>query len=194
VPRLEYFFDYASPFTHLADSRVPDLVERVGAELTYRPFLLGGVMKASGNSPPFTVPNKGAYVARDVQRWARRYQLEINPNPHFPINTVLPMRVALVLLEDGGFAAYHEAVFAATWREGVNVGDADALRGVLEKVGLDAGHVLERSGNQAIKDALRKNTDEAVERGAFGSPTFFVGDEMFFGNDRLEFVEEALRS
>jgi len=194
VSRLEYFYDYVSPFTYLANSRVPDLVARTGAELVYRPFLLGGAMKASGNSPPFTVPNKGAYVMRDVQRWARRYDLEVTPNPHFPINTVLPMRVALVLLGEGGFPAYHEAVFAAAWREGVNVGDAEALRGVLEKLGLDAAHVLERSGDPAIKDALRKNTDEAVERGAFGAPTFFVGDEMFFGNDRLDFVEEVLRS
>jgi len=192
MARLEYFFDYVSPFSYLADSQVPALVERTGAELVYRPFLLGGVMKSSGNSPPFSVPAKGAYVARDTQRWAERYGVALNANPYFPINTVRPMRAALVLLEEGGFAEFHAAMFPAMWVEAQNVGDADVLRVVLEKLGLDAAHVIERCADPAIKDALRKNTDEAVERGAFGAPTFFVGDEMFFGNDRLDFVEEAL--
>jgi 2-hydroxychromene-2-carboxylate isomerase len=160
MARLEYFFDYVSPFAYLADSQLPALVERTGAELVYRPFLLGGVMKASGNSPPFTVPAKGAWV----------------------------------VLEGGGFPAFHKAVFSAMWKEGVNVGDAEGLRGVLEKCGLDAAAVLERCGEPEIKDALRRNTEEAVERGAFGAPTFFVGDQMFWGNDRLDFVEEALRA
>jgi 2-hydroxychromene-2-carboxylate isomerase len=192
MSRLEYFFDYVSPFSYLADSQLSGLVERTGADLVYRPFLLGGVMKAAGNSPPFTVPNKGRYTLRDTQRWAARYGVALEPNPFFPINTVLPMRAALVLLEEGGFPAFHEAIFPAMWEQGQNVGDADVLSGILEKLGMDAKHVLERCGDPAIKDALRKNTEEAVERGAFGAPTFFVGDEMFFGNDRLDFVEEEL--
>jgi 2-hydroxychromene-2-carboxylate isomerase len=194
MARLEYFFDYVSPFAYLADSQLPALVERTGAELVYRPFLLGGVMKASGNSPPFTVPAKGAWVNADMQRWAKRYGVEVRMNPHFPVNTVLTMRAALVVLEGGGFPAFHKAVFSAMWKEGVNVGDAEGLRGVLEKCGLDAAAVLERCGEPEIKDALRRNTEEAVERGAFGAPTFFVGDQMFWGNDRLDFVEEALRA
>jgi 2-hydroxychromene-2-carboxylate isomerase len=192
-PRLEYFFDYVSPFSYLADSQVAGVVERTGAELVYRPFLLGGVMQASGNSPPFTVPAKGRYVAEDTQRWAKRYGVPMEPNPHFPIKTVLPMRAALVLLEDGGFDAYHQAVFRSMWTEGGNVGDKEVLTVLIEKLGLDAARLLERTQDPAIKDALRVNTEEAVERGAFGAPTFFVGDQLFFGNDRLDFVEEALR-
>jgi 2-hydroxychromene-2-carboxylate isomerase len=193
-PRLEYFFDYVSPFSYLADSQLAGLMDRTGAELVYRPFLLGGVMKASGNAPPFTVPNKGRYVSQDVGRWAARYGLPLEPNPHFPINTVLPMRAALVLLEEGGFREFHGAVFSAVWCEGANVGDADVLGGILEKAGLEAGAVLDRCQDPAVKDALRRNTDEAVERGAFGAPSFFVGGELFFGNDRLDFIEEALRT
>ena len=191
--RLEYFFDYVSPFSYLADSQLPALVERTGAELCYRPFLLGGVMKASGNSPPFSVPAKGRYVLLDSQRWAARYGLPLHPNPHFPVNTVLPLRAALVLQEDGGFPAYHDALFKAMWSEGQNVADAAVLRTLLEKLGIDADHVFARCQEPPIKDSLRANTDEAVERGAFGAPTFFVGDQIFFGNDRLDFVEAALR-
>ncbi len=190
--KLEYFFDYVSPFSFLANSQLPALIERTGAELEYRPFLLGGVMKASGNSPPFSVPAKGAYTATDTGRWATHYGLSLKPNPHFPVKTVLPMRAALVMLEDGGFPAFHEAVFQSMWCEAGNIGDTEVLRAVLEKIGADANHILGRCQEQSIKDALRKNTEEAVERGAFGAPTFYIGDEMFFGNDRLGFVEQAL--
>ena len=194
APRLEFFFDYVSPFAYLANSQVPALVERTGAELVYRPMLLGGVMQASGNSPPFTVPAKGRYSGIESQRWARRYGLPLEPNSHFPVKTILPLRAALVLLENGGFREYHEGVFRSMWTEGANIGEAEVLTSVLEKAGCDAAHVLGRCADPAIKDALKANTAEAVERGAFGAPTFFVGDEMFFGNDRLDFVEEALRA
>jgi len=197
MPRLEYFFDYVSPFSFLADSQLPGLLERTGAELVYRPFLLGGVMKASGNAPPFTVPNKGRYVANDVNRWAARYGIEIAPNPHFPVNTVLPMRAAVALLDAGepdAFRAFHQAAFRAMWNEGTNLADEAVLRDLIAKAGSDGDAILARCAEPEIKNALRANTDEAVERGAFGAPSFFVGDELFFGNDRLDFVEEALRS
>lgn len=192
APKLEYFFDYVSPFSYLADSQLPALQERTGAVIEYKPFLLGGVMKASGNSPPFTVPAKGRYTGADTQRWAKRYGVVVNSNSHFPVNTVLPMRAALVLQGQDGFAAFHAGVFAAMWQEGQNIGEAEVMTVVLEKAGFDAKPVLERCAEQEIKDLLRKNTEDAVERGAFGAPTFFVNDEMFFGNDRLDFVEEAL--
>jgi 2-hydroxychromene-2-carboxylate isomerase len=194
MARLEYLFDYVSPFSYLADTQLPALIERTGAELVYRPILLGGVMQASGNSPPFTVPNKGAYTAKDTARWAAHYGLEMVPNPHFPVKTIQAMRAAIVLLESGGFEEFHAAAYRANWCEGQDLGDPAVLAAVLEKSGCDAAHVLERCADPAIKAALKKNTEEAVERGAFGAPTFFVGDEMFFGNDRLEFVEAALRA
>jgi 2-hydroxychromene-2-carboxylate isomerase len=192
APKLEYFFDYVSPFSYLADSQIPGLLARTGAEIEYRPFLLGGVMKSSGNSPPFAVPAKGAYTGTDTQRWAKRYDVPLNPNKHFPVNTVKPMRAALILLGNSKYAAYQAAIFEAMWQQGQNIGEEEVLRVVLEKVGLDADDILARCGDQDIKDLLRANTEEGVARGAFGAPTFFVGDEMFFGNDRLDFVEEAL--
>jgi 2-hydroxychromene-2-carboxylate isomerase len=173
-------------------------VQRTGAELVYRPFLLGGVMKASGNAPPFTVPNKGRYVGRDVNRWARRYGVELGSNPHFPVNTVLAMRAAVALLSGDAdpavFRAYHDAAFRAMWIEGADLADEGVVRDLVGKAGGDADALIARCGQAEVKDALRANTDEAVERGAFGAPSFFVGDELFFGNDRLDFVEEALRS
>jgi len=190
--RLEYFFDYVSPFSYLADSQVPGLVERTGAELVYRPFLLGGVMKAAGNSPPAAVPAKAKHMPADIARWLARYGLGFEFNPHFPVNTVKAMRGALVALEGEGFPAYHQALFRAMWLEKKNLADEAVLGEVIAGAGLDPGKILSRIGEQEVKDRLRANTDEAVERGAFGAPTFFVGDQMFFGNDRLDFVEEAL--
>ena len=193
MARLEFLFDYVSPFSYLADSQLAALAERSGAEIVYRPVVLGGVMQASGNSPPFRVPNKGAYTAKDATRWAEHYGVEMAQNPHFPVKTIQALRAAMVLLEEGGFPEFQAAAFRATWCEGANLGDPEVLAAVLEKSGVVAAHVLERCGDPAVKDALRRNTEEAVERGAFGVPTFFVGDEMFFGNDRLHFVEAALR-
>ena len=192
--RLEYFFDYVSPYSYLADSQIPALVERTGAELVYRPFFLGGVMQASGNSPPATVPAKGKYMGADLARWLKRYGLELNFNPHFPVVTVKPMRGALVALEEGFFPAYHKALFRAMWLEEKNVGDAAVLGEVVKGAGLDADLLLSRIEEPDVKERLKANTAEAVERGAFGAPTFFVDDEMFFGNDRLDFLEEKLKS
>jgi 2-hydroxychromene-2-carboxylate isomerase len=192
--RVEFFYDYVSPFSYLADTQLSDLAARTGAEIVYRPMVLGGVMKATGNSPPITVPAKGKYMAVDLQRWSNRYGVPMNRNPHFPMITITALRGALVTLQEGGFPAYQEAVFRAVWCDQLNVADADVLRGALEKAGLDAARILERCSEPGIKEALKASTAEAVERGAFGAPTYFVGDEMFFGNDRLPFVEEALRS
>jgi 2-hydroxychromene-2-carboxylate isomerase len=192
MARLEYFFDYVSPYAYLADSQIPALVARTGAELVYRPFFLGGVMQASKNSPPITVPNKGKYMLTDLQRWSRRYGVPINPNPHFPVNTLHAMRAAVAALGEPRFEDFHRAMFRAVWCEGKNLGDEAVLRAQIDAAGLDGAALLARSKQQEVKDTLRRNSEEAVERGAFGAPTFFVGDEMFWGNDRLDFVEEAL--
>lgn len=192
--RLDYFFDYVSPYSYLADSQLPGITARTGAELAYRPMLLGGVMQATGNSPPATVPAKGKYLNTDIARWLRRYGLELKFNPHFPVNTVKAMRGALVALEEGFFPAYHAAMFEAMWRDEKNLADARVLGEVVHAAGLDASQILERIEMPEIKEQLKANTSEAVKRGAFGAPSFFVGDEMFFGNDRLDFLEERLGS
>jgi 2-hydroxychromene-2-carboxylate isomerase len=193
MARLEYFFDYVSPFSYLADTQLPGIVERTGAEIVYRPFLLGGVMQASKNSPPINVPNKGKYMFTDIGRWAQRYGVELNLNPHFPVNTLHAMRAAVAALGDQRFRDFHQAMFRAVWVEGMNLGDEAVLRATIDAAGLDGAAILTRSKQPDVKDALRRNSDAAVERGAFGAPTFFVGEEMFWGNDRLDFIEEALR-
>jgi 2-hydroxychromene-2-carboxylate isomerase len=191
--RLEYFFDYVSPFSYLADTQLAGIAQRTGAEIVYRPFFLGGVMNAAKNSPPINVPNKGRYMFSDINRWQRRYGVPVNPNPHFPVNTLHAMRAAVAALGDERFGAFHEAMYRGVWVDGKNLGDEAVLRSEIAAAGLDADAVLARSKEQVVKDELRHNSEEAVERGAFGAPTFFVGDEMFWGNDRLDFVEEALR-
>ena len=192
MPRVEYFFDYVSPFAYLADTQLPGLAQRTGAEIVHRPFFLGGVMQATKNSPPITVPSKGRYMFVEIQRWAKRYGVPANPNPHFPVNTLTAMRVAVAALGDPRFGDLHRALFRAVWVDGKNLADEAVLEATVAAAGLDAAALLARAKEQAAKDALRRNTEEAVERGAFGAPTFFVGDEMFWGNDRLDFVEEAL--
>ncbi|MFN8643964.1 MAG: 2-hydroxychromene-2-carboxylate isomerase [Candidatus Binatia bacterium] len=192
MPRVEYFFDYVSPFAYLADTQLPALAQRAGAEIVHRPFFLGGVTQATKNSPPITVPNKGRYMFVEIQRWAKRYGVPANPNPHFPVNTLTAMRVAVAALGDPRFADLHRALFRAVWVDGRNLADEAVLAATVAAAGLDAAALLARAKEQPAKDALRCNTEEAVERGAFGAPTFFVGDEMFWGNDRLDFVEAAL--
>ncbi len=192
--RLEYFFDYVSPYSYLANSQLPALVRETGAELVYRPMLLGGVMQATGNQPPATLPARGKYMPVDIGRWLRRYGLPFAFNPSFPMKTITALRAALAAQEQGVFPAYHEALFRAAWVDRVNLGDAASLRDVIAKAGLDAEKLLARAESDEIKERLKANTAEAVARGAFGAPTFFVGDEMFFGNDRLDFVAEALRA
>jgi len=190
--RLEYFYDYVSPFSYLANSQLPVLAARTGAEVIYRPMLLGGVMKATGNQPPLAVPAKGKYMFIELERWAARYGIPLIMNSHFPINTVGVMRGALVAQELGQFPAYHEAMFRSMWCESGNLADEGVWREVMQKAGVDAEHIAKGTQEASIKDKLKANTTEAVERGAFGAPTMFVGDHLFFGNDRLDFVEEAL--
>lgn len=189
---VEFYFDFISPAAYLAYFELPKIAERCGAEIRYRPFLLGGVFKSTGNQPPMTVAAKGAWMIQDLQRFARRYQLPFVLNPNFPFNSISLMRGAFWAEEMGQLIPYCDAVYKAVWAEEKNMGDESDIRAVLESVSLDFDAFQEAVTRQAIKDKLRANTDEAVQRGAFGAPTFFVGNEMFWGQDRLDFVEEAL--
>ena len=192
--RLEFFFDYGSPYSYLADSQLGGLRERTGCEIAYRPMLLGGVFKATGNRSPAMEPieAKRRYGAVELRRFVALYGCPFQPNPHFPINTLPIMRACHAALRDGVFETFHRAVFPAFWAAGRNLGDEAVFAGVLEAAGLDAKALIAGASDPEVKDALRATTEEAVERGAFGAPTFFVGDEMFFGADRLGFVEAAL--
>jgi 2-hydroxychromene-2-carboxylate isomerase len=192
--RLEFFFDYGSPYSYLANSRLPALAERTGVEVSYRPMLLGGVFKATGNSSPVADPceAKRAYGPLELKRWIAYLGVPFSGNPHFPINTLLLMRTAVASQQAGVFEPFHRAVYPAFWALGENLGEPEVVTRVVEKAGLDARTLLEAAGDADVKAELRATTEEAVARGAFGAPTFFVEDEMFFGNDRLDFVERAL--
>ncbi|MBW2229304.1 MAG: 2-hydroxychromene-2-carboxylate isomerase [Deltaproteobacteria bacterium] len=194
MTRFEFFFDYGSPYSYLADTQIAALAERTGAEVVYRPMLLGGVFKATRNRSPFVEPvePKRAYFAVELRRWITHLRVPFTHNPHFPINTLLLMRSAVAAEQAGVFAPFHEAVYPAFWCDAQDMGDAQVITRVLEKAGLDAASILRAAGAAPAKDALRITTEAAVARGVFGAPTIFVGDEMFFGNDRLEFVERAL--
>jgi 2-hydroxychromene-2-carboxylate isomerase len=191
---LEFFFDYGSPYSHLANHLLPGVVERTGCALVHRPMLLGGVYKATGNRSPMQEPveAKRRYGGVEMRRFVEHYGAPFRPNPHFPIDTLRIMRAAHAARRSGVFDAFHAAVFAAFWEREVDLGRETELSRVLADAGLDAEGLLAAASDPAVKRSLRETTDEAVARGAFGAPTFFVGEEMFFGADRLPFVERAL--
>jgi 2-hydroxychromene-2-carboxylate isomerase len=189
---VEFLFDFGSPASYLAYKRVAQMAERTGAQVDYEPMLLGGVFKATGNASPATVPAKGRWMNADLARWAQRYGTPFNRNPYFPINTLHLMRGATGLIEDRRFFAYLEAVFDAMWREPKNLGEPAELVPVLRRAGLEADEFRALTEREDVKERLKATTERAVARGVFGAPTFFVGEEMFFGQDRMDFVEEAL--
>lgn len=193
---VEFFFDLGSPASYLAYTQLPSLCREAGAELVYRPMLLGGVFQATGNASPAMIPVKGRYMIRDLARFAERYGVSMRFNPHFPINTLTLMRllVAVQLHQPERFDDALKALFRAIWVDGVNMGDLAKVAGVLVAAGFDAAQLQAQIAEPAVKDALKATTEEAVKRGVFGAPTCFVGEEMFFGQDRLDFVREALRA
>ncbi len=185
--KVEFFYDYVSVYSYLANSQLSNLA---GAQIVYRPMLLGAVMEATGNRPPGTVKAKGNYLQVDIKRWAERYSLTFKMNPVFPQNTLKALRLALVAQKNGAFDVLHQALFDAMWVHEKNLNDKE----VLAEIATNAALALEDIEDVAIKDELKVNTNEACERGAFGAPTFFVGDQMFFGNDRFDFINDALEN
>jgi len=190
---LEFYFDYGSPYSYLADTQVEAIAKRTGAALARKPMLLGGVFKATGNASPMTVALKSKWSAFDMPMWAKHYGVPFNRNPFFPVNTLALMRGAVAAEIDGLFEQYHPAMYKAMWVDGRNLNDINEVAAVLTEAGLDARKFSQRIQDQDVKDRLKATTDSAVERGVFGAPTMFVEDMMFFGNDRLPFVEMALR-
>jgi 2-hydroxychromene-2-carboxylate isomerase len=156
-------------------------------------MLLGGVFKSTGNQSPVVVPAKAAYMNNDLERFAKRYGVPFRFNPHFPINTLALMRGAVAYQDDVvASSTYRDAIFMAIWVEARNLNEPDVIGQVLSDAGLDPAELMNRIGQQTVKDQLIANTEEAVNRGVFGAPTFFVGERMFFGQDRLDFVADAL--
>ena len=190
---LEFYFDYGSPYSYLADTQVEAIAQRAGATLVRKPMLLGGVFKATGNHSPAELPQKSAWSAFDMPMWAHHYGVPFQRNPFFPVNTLALMRGATAAQIDGSFERYHPAVFKAMWVEGRNLNDMKEVAAELSAAGLDAAKFGARIQDQDVKERLKTTTEEAVARGVFGAPTCFVDKMMFFGNDRLPFVEMALK-
>lgn len=195
VKTVEFFFDVGSPAAYLAWTQLPALCAAAGADLAYRPMLLGGVFQATGNRSPMEVPAKSRYVRADLERYAAHYGVPLHFNPHFPVNTLLLMRGATALqAHEGGarFGDYCRAIFRAMWVDGQNLNDPATVGVVLQAAGFDPAAVLALAGEPAVKQRLKAVTEEAVARGVFGAPTMFVGEQMFWGQDRLDAVRQAL--
>ncbi|MFK8048172.1 MAG: 2-hydroxychromene-2-carboxylate isomerase [Halioglobus sp.] len=190
---IEFYFDFGSPTAYLANKRLLQLCEEYDASLEYRPVLLGGIFKASGNMSPVAIPAKGKYMLeQDLPRFAAAYGAPLNFNPYFPINTLNLMRGAVAALDHPYFSTYLDAVFDAIWVDGKDMGDLAVVQEVLTNAGLDAEALLAMTQDPAVKAKLIDNTQAAVDRGLFGVPTIFIGEQMFFGQDRMQFIESAL--
>jgi 2-hydroxychromene-2-carboxylate isomerase len=198
VARLEFFFDCSSPWTYLAFARVEAVAAETGAELVWRPILVGGVFNAVNGSVyeqrANPVPAKARYYAKDLRDWARHVGVAIGTPKPFPVNSVKAMRGCFVAEEHGCLPAFARALFEAYWGEGRDISADAELAAVADKVGLPRDELFAKIASPEYKEKLRRNTDELIARGGFGSPTLFVdGEDMYFGNDRLELVREALR-
>ena len=192
---MEFFFDVGSPASYLAWTQLESIQRDTGASVVYQPMLLGGVFQATGNASPAAVPAKGDYTFRDLERYARRYNVPLQRNPHFPINTLLPMRGAIGLqrTQPERFADYCRAMFQAIWVDARNLNEPAEVGAVLAAAGFDPQALLALANDPRTKQALKEATEEAVRRGVFGAPTFFVGEQMFWGQDRIDFLKEALQ-
>lgn len=190
--QVEFYYDYGSPTTYLAWTQLPAICERYGAELIYRPMLLGGVFKATGNATPVQIKAKGAWMFADIARHAAHYGVPFEMNPHFIINTLAIMRGAIWAQAAGCLEDYNGAMFEAVWVNQRNLAEPAEISAVMADCGLDAEAMREAIQQPDIKTALIEATEAAVARGVFGAPTMFVGAEMHFGQDRLEWVARTL--
>jgi len=191
--QVEFFFDFMSPYSYLASTRVEAMVSAAGGSVSWRPCFLPALLKATDNRGQGQIPAKVPWVVKDLRDWAEFLGLPPVKIPDtFPFLATQANRCALVAIDEDKGPTFCVAMFAAIWRDGLDPNDVSVLTGVLQKVGLDAERVLALAASQPLKDRLRAESDEAVRRGAFGVPTFFIGDELFVGNDRLDFVVRRL--
>ena len=194
---VEFHFDFGSPNAYLAHRVIPAIEQRTGAVFHYVPVLLGGVFKATNNRSPAEafagIRNKLAYERLETERFVRRHGItEFNRNPFFPVNTLRIMRGAVAAELDGMFSRYVAAVFHHMWEQPKQMDEPEVIRAALDASGFDGAAMLARIEDVVVKQRLIENTEASVARGTFGSPTFFVGEEIWFGKDRLRDVEEAI--
>ena len=196
---LRFIFDFGSPNAYLAYNALPALLERTGATLEITPCLLGGIFKATGNQPPMmafgSVKNKLAYEQKEMHRFIQKHGLSnFKFNSNFPVNTLMLMRGAILAQRDGMLDDYIKAGLRAMWEDDLKMDDPEVYATVMTEAGFDGAGLLEQMQQQDVKDELAANTAQAVEQGAFGIPTFFIGEEMYFGKDRLDQVETELNA
>lgn len=191
---VEFYFDLGSPYSYLAYYRLLQMAEQQEIQIVYKPILLGGVFKATGNRSPIEVPVKGVYSILDMQRWAEYYQIQMQMNPHFPMNTLTLMRIltGVQLLHLEKFEQVLKLLFDAMFGTPQNLNEPTVLAEVLEPSGFSVEDIMSMVQSEVVKQKLITETEQAIQRGIFGAPTFFVGDEMYWGQDRLHFVEQAL--
>lgn len=199
MPDIEFFFDISSPWTYLAFTNVQPMAAELGATIRWKPFMVGGVFNTVNptvyESRRTPVPSKQAYLGKSLADWARWTGVQIKfPPTVFPVNSVKLMRGCLVLDESGQLPAFAKAGFEAYWRDDLDIAQDSVVREVCARAGIDADALLAAIGTQEIKDQLRANTEELIARGGFGTPTIFLGDDMYFGNDHLPLVRDALES
>ena len=191
---VEFYFDLGSPYSYLAYYRLLQMAEQQEIQIVYKPILLGGVFKATGNRSPIEIPVKGAYSILDMQRWAEYYQIPMQMNPHFPMNTLTLMRIltGVQLLHLEKFEQVLKLLFDAMFGTPQNLNEPTVLAEVLKPSGFSVEDIMSMVQADVVKQKLITETEQAIQRGIFGAPTFFVGDEMYWGQDRLHFVEQAL--
>ncbi|MDA9433786.1 2-hydroxychromene-2-carboxylate isomerase [Bradyrhizobium sp. CCBAU 51627] len=197
TPKVEFLFDFGSPNAYLAEVAIPGIEQRTGAKFEYVPILLGGIYKATGNMSPFDslrgIKNKPEYQALETQRFIRRHGVtKFRLNPFFPVNTLMLMRCAVAAQSEGVFEPYFRAAYHHMWEEPKKMDDPEVFRSAFASSGIDIDRIAKRAQEDDVKKRLIDLTNDAVSRGAFGSPTFFVGKEMFFGKDQLRDVEESI--
>ena len=191
---VEFYFDLGSPYSYLAYYRLLQIAEQQEIQIVYKPILLGGVFKATGNRSPIEIPVKGVYSILDMQRWAEYYQIPMQMNPHFPMNTLTLMRIltGVQLLHLEKFEQVLKLLFDAMFGTPQNLNEPTVLAEVLKPSGFSVEDIMSMVQSDVVKQKLITETEQAIQRGIFGAPTFFVGDEMYWGQDRLHFVEQAL--
>ena len=193
---FDYYFDFGSLASYLAHTQMEKIKTETGATPNYLPMLLGGVFKATGNVSPASVPAKGKYIFVDFKRFADSYGVPLETNPYFPIITTTLMRMltGLQMRSDARMHEFMDVIFKAIWVDALNLNDPEVLTSVLTKAQFDPAELLALANEQATKDKLKDVTTQAVERGVFGAPTFFVGTQMYWGQDRIEQLKLALKS
>ena len=191
---VEFYFDLGSPYSYLAYYRLLQMAEQQEIQIVYKPILLGGVFKATGNRSPIEIPVKGVYSILDMQRWAEYYQIPMQMNPHFPMNTLTLMRIltGVQLLSLEKFEQVLKLLFDAMFATQQNLNEPTVLAEVLKPSGFSVEDIMSMVQSEVVIQKLITETEQAIQRGIFGAPTFFVGDEMYWGQDRLHFVEQAL--